>query len=250
MPAISVVIPTYRDDAELAGLLSTLSELSVDEVIIVDGENRNRLPETLSGFNDLNIIWQTALRGRGSQIAAGVDVSTHPLVWVLHADCRPTLDCRNDLIRLLEPAKTSLACFPVSFQPQSLALSIFSWLSRFDSSFTTFGDQGFAFRRFDYERLTLRLSDFPLLEDVALRSALKRFGRVKKSKISLPTSARRFDRLGGFRTQFRNAGILFSYWRGTSPKTLYARYYESAQKTPTQTSAQAPKNARGFIPLS
>jgi len=38
MPEISVVIPVYKDDLELQGLLDALAFLAVKEIIIVDGE--------------------------------------------------------------------------------------------------------------------------------------------------------------------------------------------------------------------
>ena len=230
MADISVIIPVYRDDAELAGLLSNLQHSSIHEIIIVDGEDRP-LPAHIANHSEQNIVWKTSKRGRGAQIAAGISIATHENIWVLHADCRPAQGSVSEILRLLKKPTTSLACFPLSFRTSSLELSLFAALSKIDSPFTTFGDQGYAFRKADYDRLDIDLSSFPLLEDVALRAAFCRIGRVRKARVTLPTSARRFESLGVWRTQLRNVGILFSYWRGTSPKTLHAQYYNTTRKT-------------------
>ena len=230
MTGVSVVIPIYRDDAELAGLLHSLKALSIDEIIVVDGERRARPPQ-FTADTAQTFIWHTAEHGRGAQIAAGISKAAQPNIWVLHADCRPAPRSLLEINALLENPKTSLACFPLAFRKRSISLSIFALMSHIDSALTTFGDQGFAFRKSDYESLDLTLFDYPLLEDVALRRALRRLGRVRKASIKLPTSARRFARLGVWRTQIRNIGILVRYWRGLSPKTLHAQYYQTTRQT-------------------
>ncbi|MEP3653545.1 MAG: glycosyltransferase [Litorimonas sp.] len=230
MESISVVIPIYRDDAELAGLLRALDDLPITEIIVVDGEDRPTHP--LFDLNPTqNIIWQTSKRGRGTQIAAGIAVATSANVWVLHADCRPVPGSHLEIDRLLADPKTSMACFPLAFRTGGLSLSLFALLSRLDSTVTTFGDQGFAFRKPDFNRLDMDLSKYPLLEDVALRAAFRERGCIRKARLTLPTSARRFERLGIWRTQFRNISILLKYWRGTSPKTLHAEYYQITRQT-------------------
>ncbi|MEP4052399.1 MAG: glycosyltransferase [Litorimonas sp.] len=230
MEDISVVIPVYRDDDELSGLLRALDDLPVTEIIIVDGEDRSERPLFHSNPTQ-NIIWQTSKRGRGTQIAAGIAVAISPNIWVLHADCRPVPGSHLEIDRLLADPKTSMTCFPLAFRTGGLSLSLFALLSRIDSPVTTFGDQGFAFRKSDYDGLDLNLSKYPLLEDVALRAACRKLGRIRKARINLPTSARRFESLGIWRTQFRNISILLKYWRGTSPKTLHAEYYQITRQT-------------------
>ena len=229
MSALSVVIPVYRDDKELQGLLKCLENLAVNEIIVVDGESRPK-PGFISR-SSRGIKWINAKRGRGAQIAAGINHADHPNIWVLHADCRPHLGSETSLRQVLLNPKNSLTCFPISFRSSDLSLSIFAWMSRLESPLTTFGDQGFAFRKSDYKQLDLNLETYPLLEDVVLRAALKRMGRIKKARINLPTSARRFKNLGVWKTQVRNIRILLKYWTGTSPKTLHSQYYTPIRQT-------------------
>ena len=229
MSALSVVIPVYRDDKELQGLLECLKNLAVDEIIIADGENRPK-PDFISR-SSRKTKWLNAKCGRGSQIAAGINRAAHPIIWVLHADCRPKAGSELAVRDGLNNQATSLTCFPLSFRTRGLGLSLFAFLSRLESPLTTFGDQGYAFRKSEYDQLDLNLAGYPLLEDVALRAAFKRIGRVTKAAIDLPTSARRFERLGVWKTQVRNIRILLKYWTGTSPKTLHSQYYSPTRQT-------------------
>jgi len=230
MMKVSVIIPVYQDDDELSELLTTLTTLPISEVIIADGETRPP-PKHLTLQSPHDIQWLNAPKGRGAQIAAGLDAANHPIVWVLHADSRPMKGSLTEIWRLLSNAKTALVCFPLNFRSSSLSLKFFAQLSRVDSPFTTFGDQGFAFRRTDYQDSEIDLTTFPLLEDIVLRRVLLKKGYARKTTLRLSTSARRFERLGIWRTQIRNLGILLSYWRGVSPVTLYARYYDATPQT-------------------
>jgi len=240
MSELSVVIPVYKDDVELRGLLHALRPLTIPEIIIVDGERRAAPMHLKKKFPNMNIHWRTAPRGRGPQVAAGIEAATQPNIWILHADNRPAPDCLPEITAGLAAFKTSLICFPLAFRTRRLTLSLFAFMSRFDSAITTFGDQGYAFRRADYDKLDIDLSEFPLLEDVALRKALRRLGKVRKARIPLLTSARRFDRLGVWQTQIRNLGILVSYWRGVSPAALHAQYYKTTRQTAPKSRLSSP----------
>jgi len=81
---ISVIIPTYRDDAALARLLKQLCGHDIFEIIIVDGEDRWALPVHFSAFDKVH--WKTAPRGRGPQITHGLACASGDYIWVLHAD--------------------------------------------------------------------------------------------------------------------------------------------------------------------
>ncbi len=225
MTKISVIIPTFQDDVALATLLQNLAAMNIDEIIISDGEARDTLPEHII-TNDLSLIHIQSDKGRGPQIKTGIALATSPIIWILHADNIPHKNTPLAISDALQNANISLLTFTLAFDKNSFLLNLFAWFARWDSAVSTFGDQGFAFRRADYEALNLGLDHYPLLEDVALRSALKTKGRVKRSPIKIMTSARRFDKRGVWRTQFLNLSILWRYYRGQSPRKLYHLYYD------------------------
>ncbi|MEO6049305.1 MAG: glycosyl transferase family 2, partial [Candidatus Kapaibacterium sp.] len=100
---------------------------------------------------------------------------------------------------------------------------IYSWFTRFDSIWTSFGDQGIVIRRGFYDRIG-GFPEWPLLEDVQLLREARRVARIHSLPGEIITSARRFERVGIARQQLRNGGIILRYLLGASPESL-ARVY-------------------------
>ena len=255
--SIGVVIPIYKDDVTAAALLQNLKAMAadktndktkdkiidktndkiIDEIIIVDGQARRDMPAhlalSLPQSLRAKLTWLAAApKGRGTQIQAGILRAKADYIWVLHADSQLDKAAPHEIRRILAHPKISLGTFTLKFNMNGIkkglgALSLFAWVSRMDSALTTFGDQGFFFRRADYAKLGLDLAQYPLLEDVALRRGLKSLGRIRRSAVPITTSARRFAKRGVWKTQIYNMQILWRYMRGESPVILYQDYYQA-----------------------
>ena len=102
-------------------------------------------------------------------------------------------------------------------------LRLCSWLTRFDSVFTRFGDQGIVVRRAFYTSLG-GFPAWPLFEDVELLRQARRETRVWSLPAELTTSARRFRRCGPVRQQMRNGRLLVRFLLGTAPDVLAREY--------------------------
>ena len=224
---LSVIIPTYRDDAALSRLLTQLRGYDVYEIIVVDGEDRWTMPDHFSGYDRL--VWKTAPHGRGPQIARGLACAKGDNFWVLHADSDIHENSLKEISNILKDGSFSLGMFRLSFNRQRWVYRLFEFFTRFDTALTSFGDQGFFFRREDLDivwpALHPMLAQAPILEDVILRRQLKSLGRVKKSRLKIGTSPNRFERRGLWRTQCLNAVILFRARMGTPALQLYHSYY-------------------------
>jgi len=224
--SISVIIPTYRDDKALHDLLRQLRDHDVLEVIIVDGEGRRSMPHGLGLLPDIK--WLTAARGRGTQIAYGLSAARGDYLWVLHADAKVHANSLSEIRHILQDKMTALGMFRLSFNHPRWAYRLFERFARLDMPLSSFGDQGFFFRREALLRLPALLGALktaPILEDVILRKNLKTLGAVKKSRLKIGTSPRRFERHGLWRMQYINAVILFKSRLGTPPHILYRKYY-------------------------
>jgi hypothetical protein len=247
-PQINVVIPIFKDDAALARLLTQLARLDVALIYIIDGEGRPNAPKNIApkplSLAD-KITWLPAPRGRGVQIAQGLDMAINnpncQAIWVLHADSSPDAKAPNDIRQILSTPDTALGMFRLNFGAPRTGYRLFEYFARFDSALTSFGDQGFFFRRDDlaalWPQLKQALIQAPILEDMLIRRALKSRGRVKKSRLKIGSSPRRFERYGLWRTQYRNIMILWRAHLGASPAQLYQSYYnppltQRAPRTP------------------
>ena len=224
---ISVIIPTYKDDAALEVLLKQLQGLDVFEIIVVDGEGRWTPPNRLANMDKLQ--WKTAARGRGPQIAHGLACADGDYFWVLHADSQAAPNSLDEITRILSDPNISLGMFRLNFNRPQWTYHLFEFFARFDTGLTSFGDQGFFFRRDDvgylWKDLYPALTEALILEDVTLRRFLKTRGAVKKSQLKIGSLPRRFERRGLWLTQIRNAFILIQAAFGASPDVLYKSYY-------------------------
>ena len=238
---ISVIIPTYKDDAALEILLKQLQRLDVFEIIVVDGEGRWTPPHRMANFEKLQ--WKTTARGRGPQIAHGLACADGDYFWVLHADSQTDPNSLDEITRILNNPNISLGMFRLNFSRPQWTYHLFEFFARLDTGLTSFGDQGFFFRRDDVDHLWKvlypALTEALILEDVTLRRHLKTLGAVKKSRLKIGSLPRRFERRGLWRTQIRNASILLQAAFGVPPNVLYNSYYGMPKGRPPQSVRKA-----------
>jgi len=246
---VSIIIPVLNDDAALRRLMADLTLFDACEIIIVDGSLR-AAPPPLDGLEKLPVRWLRSEKGRGPQIDKGLNAAIGDYVWILHADSRPHPDSLNDIRKILGRADTAMGCFSLRFDKVNFWLGLFALIGRLDTAFTTFGDQGFFFRKSDYRKDKLKLSEYPLLEDWAIRQFFKQKGCIRKSKLPIETSARRFEKYGLVRTQIKNATLLMQYLRGVSPARLYQQYYTKPGPVRSYYTKRVRYSAKASIPAN
>lgn len=164
-----------------------------------------------------------AEKGRGRQFNSGYGIASGEILIFLHSD---TVFPENGLKitdEYFKSGKNIVAAFRLKFSPDSLLLNLYSFFTRFDSMFTTFGDQCILLRRDTFE-LIGRFPDWPLFEDVNLFQKLRKITKIKKLKSYVITSPRRFLSNGILRQQLRNFILILKYLAGTTPGSLEKHY--------------------------
>jgi rSAM/selenodomain-associated transferase 2 len=224
--AIAVLIPVFNEAATIATLLTALRAMDIAEIIVADAASTDGTLDIVRTFAEATIV-QSA-HGRGPQINAAAAVARSPLLIIMHADTRPPLEMPRLIRETLNDARVAAGCFRLAFDRSTPSLDLWAWFSRFETRFTTFGDQGYFMRRNTFEA-TGGAPDWPILEDVALRRTLLAHGRFVKRGESVITSARRFNQRGVIRQQLRNCAILVAYSSGV-PVAWLARLYGRAAR--------------------
>lgn len=196
---ISVVIPAYNEERALPGTLRRLlAEPGDYEVTVVDGGSEDATRAVASAVDGVQVM--SAAKGRASQMNAGARSARGDWLLFLHAD---TLLPPGWLpaIRALDVANGVVGG---GFR---LRLSGDDWRLRLVSGFDNlrarvtgimYGDQALFVRRSVFESLG-GFPDQPL-EDVAFGERLKRRGRVVLLEPMVVTDARKFIRLGVWRS--------------------------------------------------
>ena len=166
-----------------------------------------------------------APRGRGTQCNAGAARATGPLLLFLHDDTALPVEAPDVVSNAFADPRTQIACFRLRFDHAHWLLSTYAFCSRFDSSLTSFGDQGILIRRSFFAAIG-GFPDWPLFEDVDLlsRARLRTRRRIKKLPAVVTTSAVRFLENGLLRQQLLNAELMLRFSLGASPEALRRRY--------------------------
>ncbi len=223
-PGLTAVIPTLDAAAGLAATLDALTG-QVDHIIIADGGSTDatRAIATAAGAQVIE-----ALRGRGSQIAAGIAAARTPWLLLIHADTCPREGWREAAAAFMaDPAHAMRAGYyrfaldDAAPQARRLERAV-AWRCRVLG--LPYGDQGLLVHR-DLLAAVGGMRPIPIMEDVDL---VRRIGRARLVALdaAFVTSAARWRRDGWWRRSARNLSCLALWFAGVPPERiarLYAR---------------------------
>ncbi|MCG8441624.1 MAG: TIGR04283 family arsenosugar biosynthesis glycosyltransferase [Caulobacterales bacterium] len=218
---VSILIPTLNEAGRIGPLLRSLEPLGAGEILVIDAGSADGTADIARARPLVRVL--TADRGRGLQLDAGAQAATGDILLFLHADTRLPPRAITAITAALADPSVAGGAFRLRFDARHPLLALFAAATRFDTAFTTFGDQAFFVRREAYAAAG-GCPPWPLLEDVELRRRLKRVGRFVKLRACVTTSARRFQADGVLRRQLKNAWILALFALGVSPARLSAMY--------------------------
>lgn len=227
MSDISVIIPALNEERHLASCLRSVAPLGA-ELIVADGGSYDRTCEIARQMGAQVV---TSAAGRGAQLRAGAAAASGSVLFFLHADSRLTPQAPAVLASALADPGFTIGTFRLRLDSHHPLYRLYSWFTRFDSLWTSFGDQGIVLRRALYERIG-GFPSWPILEDVALLRHARRMGRIRSLPAEIITSSRRFQQHGIVRQQLRNASILVRYLLGARPEDLAALYKANREALP------------------
>lgn len=205
---ISVVIPVYNEEQALpATLKCLLAQAETAEVILVDGGSTDLSLSIASAFPRIRIL-RTG-KGRATQMNTGAGLSQGEWLLFLHADTLLPSNALKDIEAL--GLDIEAGGFRHRFSGQDWRLCLISWLDNLRSrcSSVIYGDQAFFIRRGRF----LALGGFPeqpILEDVALCAKLLPHTRPLLMPTTVVTDARKFLKLGIWRSFWRAIAIILS----------------------------------------
>ncbi|WP_447969684.1 TIGR04283 family arsenosugar biosynthesis glycosyltransferase [Nitrospira sp. M1] len=226
---IGVIIPTLNEEATLSSTLSNLTQLHMDEVIIVDGGSQDRTREIAQTYLATHYPQTgqllTTAKGRACQMNAGGLSAQSDIIIFLHADTRLPKEARQSIEEAMHSGEYVGGRFDVQFEMDRgyawLISRMMNWRSRWSQIFT--GDQAM-FVRYTAFRQLKGFSDIPLMEDIEFSSRLRHVGPVISLRSKVTTSFRRWEQHGPLRTILHMWTLRFLYWIGVSPNTLHQFY--------------------------
>jgi len=239
MIGLSIIIPVLDEGAGIEVALKRLARLveqatEVIEVIVVDGGSRDdTVARTeaigmaeFSGAKNFRVI--AAPRGRGSQMNAGAVIASGITLLFLHVDTVLPPEAPNEIARGLATGH-DWGRFDVRIESAIgsgsaglvVVAAMMNWRSRLTGIAT--GDQAIFVRREAFDAAG-GFPDIPLMEDLALSTALRQSGCPYCSRAKVITSGRRWEKHGLLTTIRRMWWLRLRYFFGAHPATLALAY--------------------------
>ncbi len=226
---ISVIIPTYNEEAVLEGLLRQLRAPGVDaEVLVADGESTDR---TVAVAERYARVFRSE-RNRGVQLNQAAREARGEVLLFLHADARLPPGALAAIERTLADPSVIGGNFTLEFTGDGLPARVFTRIDRWRRWFGVFyGDSGIFVRRAVFERLG-PFQPWPLLEDYEFTRRLVKAGKTVCLPEVLAVSSRRWQKQGNRRRLFRTLAAWFFiqtfFFLGVPPRWLL-RWYPPAR---------------------
>jgi rSAM/selenodomain-associated transferase 2 len=216
--ALSVVIPTLNEAAQLPSLLAQLSRQRAIhlEVIVADGGSRDTSRQIAAEFQAKVVV---SPPGRGRQMNLGAAQASAPLLLFLHADS--SFSAEDQLSVALDALQQAwrraghqrvAGHFRLHFQRSqpgnALAYRYYEAKTALNRPECTNGDQGMLLARDFFHTLGGFDTSLGFLEDQRLAERIRQQGQWITLPGMLETSARRFEREGLARRMLLSALIM------------------------------------------
>ncbi|MEO5721877.1 MAG: TIGR04283 family arsenosugar biosynthesis glycosyltransferase [Chthoniobacterales bacterium] len=226
---ISVIIPTWRDAANLALLLPKLAAIPVVAETIVVNASRDFGTEPLTQKWGATLV-RFSPPNRGAQMNAGAEAATGDVLLFQHADTDLKAAHLDAIARALRNPKVFGGAFYRKFDGRHPRLMWLEPIARFLSrnGGTLYGDQSVFVRRTVFERLG-GFAQYPLMEDVEFSKRLRAAGHIALLDPPVESSARHHLKKGAWRMTVRNALFIVLYNFGVSPTRLHRWYYPAPE---------------------
>jgi rSAM/selenodomain-associated transferase 2/rSAM/selenodomain-associated transferase 1 len=228
--SVSVIIPTLNESQTIAQTVTPLLRQPNIEVIVVDGKSQDN---TAAIVRQLGLSVLTCQEGRGAQINLGASVARGEYLLFLHADTTLPTDFVDRVRQQLARPNVTAGAFSFDVDDRSQVPRLIRWGTNVRSRWLglPFGDQAIFTRAETFWQVG-GAPHWPILDDVELVRRLRRTGKMVIDPAAAVTSARRWRKLGPWRTWWINQLVLAGYAVGFSPERLADFYRSQSPKAP------------------
>jgi uncharacterized protein len=233
-PKISIIIPTLNEALNLERSLQSISTNLQNpaqniEIIIVDGGSSDQTLAIASKFKEVKTI--SATLGRANQMNLGASAATGEILVFLHADTILPWGFEAIVQQILTKPQIIAGAFKLQIDDRDWRLRLVEWGINWRSQYLQlpYGDQAIFIKSATFQNLG-GFAQLPIMEDFELILRLKTMGKIAIAAQSVTTSARRWQKLGIFRTTLINQIIIMGYFLGIKPTRLASWYHNWKSK--------------------
>ncbi|MCZ6795982.1 MAG: glycosyltransferase family 2 protein [Planctomycetota bacterium] len=195
---VSAIVPTLDEEAHVTPCLERLRAAGIGEILVVDGGSADRTRDRASRVADRVL---EVGGGLFVQLNAGGEAARGDVLVFHYADGHFPQEGVAAILRALEDPRVLGGAFCLGFASSELRYRLIAWGAGFRNrlGFGPFGDQTIFLRARVFREIggfdaDVFLADFELVREV------RRRGTFRLLSLRLPTSVRRWEQRGVFRT--------------------------------------------------
>lgn len=226
MSRISVIIPVLNEVEQILSTVARVKQGKEVEMIVVDGGSTDGTVECLQQ-EGIKVIETTP--GRGHQMNEGARKAGGEYLLFLHGDTQLPAEYDRWVGEILQQPGVVAGAFELRIGAENWGYRLVEWGVKWRSHLCQlpYGDQAIFLSCEVFEQVG-GFPESPILEDWRLIQALKPLGKIAIAPLPVVTSARRWQRLGIWRTTLMNQGVLIANFLGVDLHQI-ARWYRQNQ---------------------
>ncbi|MBD2664769.1 glycosyl transferase, family 2 [Richelia sinica FACHB-800] len=219
---ISIIIPTWNEEKNIARVISGIQSSANLEIILVDGGSQDN---TVNLAKALNVTVISSPPGRAVQMNIGAAVASGDILLFLHADTKLPPDFETFIRAALQQPGVVAGAFTLAIDAPQWGLRLVEWGVKWRSLLwqLPYGDQGIFLTKSMFMEIG-KFPELPIMEDFELMQRLKKRGKITIVPVPVMTSARRWLKKGIFRTTLINQIVIIGYLLGIAPERIRAWY--------------------------
>jgi len=221
---ISIIIPAYNEEKQLPVLLKHLEAASsgfISEIIIVDGGSTDNTAKVAKEHS--KVCYVSSEKGRAVQMNAGAKFAKSEILYFLHADSLPPSKFDFLIVEEVKNGKKA-GCFQMKFDKDHWWLNLMGFFTKVNHITCRGGDQSLFVEKNLFNEIGGFNEAYKVYEDNEIIRRLYKKKHFSIIKSWITTSARLYDRMGVWNTQWLFIEIYWKRRRGASAEELYSHY--------------------------
>ena len=220
---ISIIIPIYNEEENLAKLIPSIFKNSKGdlEIIIVDAGSTDKsilIAKSLGAK-----VVESPKKSRAAQMNLGAKSATGVIFYFVHADTSIHTDFEMDIIQAVREG-INAGCYRYWFDSQKILLKMNAWFTRFNGILAGGGDQTLFIEKNVFESLGGFDEYYTIMEDFELVGRIKKKYNFRVLPKRIIVSARKYDTNSWLRVQIANLTVFTLFFFKKSPDSLKSIY--------------------------